>query len=127
MPAYAAGPEPRMPEGDGGSRIDDEGIDAAIAQVLQAERTAREDVRRCALEAEVLVEQAHERARQIARRAADRSVRVQHWSAAMLQRRLAGIEAQQALIEASSAQDEAPPQLQRAVEALAAQLTGGRR
>ncbi|MBK9244255.1 MAG: hypothetical protein IPM30_05260 [Burkholderiales bacterium] len=43
----------------------------------------------------------------------------------MLQQRLAEIAAQQALIAPSTAQEDAPRQLQRAVDALAAQLTGG--
>jgi len=113
-----------MPEGDGASRIDAASVDAAIAQVLQAERDAREDVQRCAREAEALVEQAHERARQIARRAAHRSVRVQRWSVAMLQRRLDELAEQQTQLEQSSVQASTPGQLQRAVETLAAQLTG---
>jgi vacuolar-type H+-ATPase subunit H len=116
-----------MPEGDGGSRVDATGVDAAIAQVLQAERDAREEVQRCAREAEALVEQAHERARQIARRAAHRSVRAQRWSAATLQRRLAALAEQQARIEQSPAQAGAPGKLPAAVDALAAQLTGGER
>lgn len=116
-----------MPEADGGSRIDAASVDAAIAQVLQAERDAREEVQRCARQAEALLEQAHERVRQIARRAAHRSVRVQRWSAAMLQRQLDGIAVQQRLVDASSAQADSPAQLQQAVEALAARLTGGAR
>ncbi len=116
-----------MPEADGGSRIDATSVDAAIAQVLQAERDAREDVQRCARDAEALVEQAHERARQIARRAAHRSVRVQRWSAAMLQRQLEELAQRQARIGRVSVQADAPEQLRRAVEALAAQLTGGGR
>jgi len=116
-----------MPEGDGASRVDAASVDAAIAQVLQAERDAREEVQRCAAEAEALVEQAHERARQIARRAAHRSVRVQRWSAATLQRQLDALAAQQTLVEHSSIQANAPGQLQRAVEALAAKLTGAGR
>jgi len=116
-----------MPEGDGGSRIDAASVDAAIAQVLQAERDAREDVQRCALGAEALVEQAHERARQIARRAAHRSVRAQRWSAATLQRQLDELAEQQARIEQSSVRISSPSQLQCAVEALAAQLTGAGR
>jgi vacuolar-type H+-ATPase subunit H len=113
-----------MPEGDGGSRADAASVDAAIARVLQAERDAREDVQRCAREAESLVEQAHERCRQIARRAAHRSVRVQRWSAAMLQRQLDELEAQQARLGQSAAPPRAPGELQHAVEALAARLTG---
>lgn len=115
-----------MPQGDGASRIDAASVDAAIAQVLQAERDAREDVQRCAREAEALVEQAHERARQIARRAAHRSVRVQRWSAATLQRRLDELAERQAQLEQSSAQADSPTQLQRAVDALAVQLTVAR-
>lgn len=116
-----------MPEGDGGARTDAASVDAAIAQVLQAERDAREDVQRCAREAESLLEQANEKARQIARRAAHRSVRVQRWSAATLQRQLDEIAAQQAQLQQSSAQSHAPEELRRAVDALAAQLTGGTR
>jgi len=112
-----------MPEGDGGSRVDAASVDAAIAQVLQAERDAREDVQRCAVEAEALVEQAHELARQIARRAAHRSVRVQRWSAATLQRQLDELAERQAKLQHSSLQADTPSHLQRAVEALAAQLT----
>lgn len=113
-----------MPEGDGASRIDAASVDAAIARVLQAERDAREDVERCARDAETLVEQAHERARQVARRAAHRSVRVQRWSAAMLQRRLDELAERQARLAQASVQAGTPGLLQRAVEALAAQLTG---
>lgn len=116
-----------MPEGDGGSRIDAASVDAAIAQVLQAERDAREDVQRRALEAEALVERAHERVRQIARRAAYRSVRVQRWSAVTLQEELDALAAQQAQVDRSSKPADTPGQLQRAVEALAAQLTGAGR
>jgi vacuolar-type H+-ATPase subunit H len=116
-----------MPEGDGGARTDAADIDAAIARVLQAERDAREDVQRCAREAESLVEQAHERARQIARRAAHRSVHVQRWSAATLQERLEALAALQAKLEQSSVRARSPEELQRAVESLAAQLTGAGR
>lgn len=116
-----------MPQGDGGSRTDAASVDAAIAQVLQAERDAREDVQRCAREAESLVERAHEKARQVARRAAHRSVRVQRWSAATLQRRLDELAAQQAQLELSSVRTRTPEELQRAVASLAAQLTGGGR
>lgn len=113
-----------MAQGDGGSRIDAAGVDAAIAQVLQAERAAREDVQRCAAEAEAIVERAHERARQITRRAAHRSVRVQRWSAAALQRQLDELTEQRARIEEATARADAPSRVLSAVERLAAQLTG---
>lgn len=121
------GPEPRMPQGDGGSGVDAGSVDAAIAQVLQAERDAREDVQRCALAAEAMAEQAQERAREIARRAASRSVRVQRWSAATLQQRLDALAERQAQSTRHAAQADAPDQLRVAVEALAAQLTGAGR
>jgi vacuolar-type H+-ATPase subunit H len=115
-----------MPEGEGGLRLDAAGVDAAIAQLLQAERDARNDVQRCAEQADRLLEQARERARQIARRAAHRSVRVQRWYAAMLQRQLDAIERQQVGIAQApiAATETAPCQ---AVATLAAQLTGAAR
>jgi len=114
-----------MAQGDGGSRIDAAGVDAAIAQVLQAERAAREDVQRCAAEAEAIVERAHERARQISRCAAHRSVRVQRWLAERLQHALDGLAEQRKGIERVAAPDEAPRQLSHAVATLASRLTGG--
>jgi vacuolar-type H+-ATPase subunit H len=102
--------------------IDAAGIDAAIARVLQAESKAREDVQRCALEAEATVEGAQQRARQIARRAAHRSVRVQRWYAEMLQRQLETIAAQQGVV--ARAPDATDAARRDAIETLAAQLTG---
>jgi vacuolar-type H+-ATPase subunit H len=113
-----------MPEADGGSRIDMGRVDAAITQVLQAERDAREDVQRCALAAERMIEQAQERARRIAIDAANRTVRVQRWSAVTLQQRLDALAERQALIGRYPSQGDAPSQLRLAVEALATQLTG---
>lgn len=113
-----------MPEADSGSRIDAAEVDAAIARVLQAERQAREDVQRCAHEAEAIVERAHETARQVARRAANRGVRVQRFSATTLQQRLEALARQAAREDAKAVLANSPEALQRAVEALAAQLTG---
>lgn len=115
-----------MPEGDGGSRVSATDVDAAIAHVLQAERDAREDVQRCAIEAEAIVENAQVRARQIARRAAHRSVRVQRWSAAMLQRQLDEIAARREQIGRASMPADTSGPFRRAVDALAAQLTEGK-
>jgi vacuolar-type H+-ATPase subunit H len=116
-----------MPEGDGGSRVDAATVDDAIAQVLQAERDARDNVQHCAREAEGIVERAHETARQIARRAAHRSVRVQRWSASALQRQLAALAQLAGQGNAIAAHADSPGALQRAVEELAAQLTGASR
>jgi vacuolar-type H+-ATPase subunit H len=123
----STGAELRMPQGDGGSRADAARVDAAIAQVLQAERDAREDVQRCGRDAEATIEQAHERARQIARRAAHRSVRVQRWSATTLQRQLDELALRQSRSEQSTLSADGPGRLQQAVEALAVRLTGGLR
>lgn len=113
-----------MPEERGDSFVDAASVDAAIARVLQAERDARDDVQRCAAEAESVVENAKELARQIARRAAHRSVRVQRWSAATLQQRLDELSAQQSRVERFSSQAGSPKGLQASVNALATRLTG---
>lgn len=116
-----------MPNEDGRSHVDAAGVDAAITRVLQAERNAGEAVRRCARDAEALVERAHELARGIARRAAERSVRVQHSAAVQLQRRLDDLTAQQARLRDASIPTDAPARLRCAVAELAAQLTGDAR
>lgn len=116
-----------MPQADGEAGRDAGRVDAAIARVLQAERDARASVERCAREAELLVEQANERARQIARRAAQRSARVQRWSAAMLQRELDQVAREQTRIEQVVDRAYGAEQLRRAVETLAAQITGAER
>jgi len=113
-----------MPEQRGDSFVDAASVDAAIARVLQAEHDARDDVQRCAAEAESLVESAKELARQIARRAAHRSVRVQRWSAATLQQQFDELAAQQSRMERLSSQTGTPRSLQAAVDALATHLTG---
>jgi len=111
-----------MPQAQRTPPLDAAGVDAAIAQVLRAESEAREGLQRCAEEAEALVAAAQQRARQIARRAAHRSVRVQRWYAAMLQQRLDAIAQQQAVaLQVAAVADPAP---REAVETLAAQLTG---
>jgi vacuolar-type H+-ATPase subunit H len=115
-----------MSSAETGPGFDAANVDAAIANVLRAERDARDRVQRCAAEAEAIVEQAHERARRIARRAAHRSVRVQRWYAAMLRRQLDHIEGQQDAIEQASIAAGDGAARRRALEALAAQLTGAR-
>jgi hypothetical protein len=115
-----------MPEQVKGPAVDAADVEAAIALVLQAERDARDSVQRCAVEAEAIVEQAHEHARQTARRAAHRSVRVQRWYAAMLRRQLDQIERQQVAIVRQSLAASDDAMRRRVIEALAAQLTGAR-
>ncbi len=116
-----------MQQEGNGPRIDAAEVDAAIARVLQAERDARLDVQRCALEAEAIVERAHQRAREIARRAAHRSVRVQRWSAAALKQQLDALARQQAEFDRVIVPAGWAAPLGRAIETLAAQLTGASR
>lgn len=114
-----------MPEGNGGSRIDAAGVDAAIAQVLQAERDARAAVKQCARDAEIQVERAQERAREVARRAAQRTARVHRWTTHELEQRLAALEARHAQLPPSLGNADASQRLREAVTRLAAELTGG--
>lgn len=116
-----------MPQPDGETGRDAGRVDAAIARVLQAEREAHASVEHCAREAEALVDAAQERARQIARSAAQRSARVQRWSATMLQRELDRVARAQSQIEQAVGEPCSPAQLRRAVDLLAAQITGAER
>jgi glycerol-3-phosphate O-acyltransferase len=116
-----------MPDGDGAAHIDAASVDAAIAQVLLAEREAREAVAQCARDAEAMVEQAHQRARTIARHAAHRTVRVQRWSAEALKRRLDELTAGQAQAARTVEAAEDSPRLRRVIARLAAELTGAER
>jgi hypothetical protein len=100
-------------------------IDSAIARVLAAEAAARESVALCASQAEVRVQQAHERARAIAERGAARAARVHEWTAAAIARRLAEIESQRLALAAHAAATEGERQrLRDAVERLADMLAG---
>lgn len=98
-------------------------VDAAIAEVLLAEGDARAAVAQYVVDAEGLVEKAKQDARDIARRAAQRAVRIQQWSAGRLQQQLAELRSQQ--VPTHGAETETPQRLQQIVAELAATLTGG--
>lgn len=99
-------------------------VDAAIAQVLQAEQAARDAVARCAAQAESWVAQARDAARQTAERAQARIARVHAFAQVQLDARLAALDAARLALErsaAAAAPDDA--RLRAAVERLAAELT----
>lgn len=101
-------------------------VEAAIASVLEAERTARAAVETCAAQAQARVEQARERARAIAERAAQRTARVRRVSAARLDARLAAVESERRALDRGSDADAGDLQrLQAAIDTLADALAGG--
>lgn len=101
-------------------------VEAAIASVLEAERTARAAVETCAAQAQARVQQARERARAIAERAAQRTARVRSVAAARLEARLAVVESQRRALErASDAGAGDLQRLQAAIDTLADALAGG--
>jgi vacuolar-type H+-ATPase subunit E/Vma4 len=101
-------------------------VEAAIASVLEAERTARAAVETCAAQAQARVQQARDRARAIAERAAQRTARVRRVSAARLDARLAAVESERrALDRGSDAGADDLERLQAAIDTLADALAGG--
>ncbi len=65
-------------------------VDQAIVQVLHAEQSAREAVAQCAMDAELVRQNARMRARAIAERAAERVARAHQWTDAALRPRSSG-------------------------------------
>lgn len=101
-------------------------VEAAIASVLEAERTARAAVETCAAQAQARVQQARDRARAIAERAAQRTARVRRVSAARLDARLAAVESERRALDRGSDADAGDLQrLQAAIDTLADALAGG--
>lgn len=113
-----------MPDTDDPSSVDPNAVDAAIARVLRSERGARDAVRQCATEADAIVEHARSQAREIARRAAQRAVRVQRWSADALQRRLAELASGHRHADGDAGEADAEQRLRQAADRLAAELSG---
>jgi hypothetical protein len=113
-----------MPKPNDPSSIDPAAVDAAIARVLQSEREARDAVAQCTSDAEAIIERAQRQAREIARRAAQRAVRVQRWSADALQHRLAELAYQERQGDREPGEADASQRLKLAAARLAAELTG---
>lgn len=101
-------------------------VDLAIVRVLDAEQSARDAVEQCTLDAERARHEARARARVIAERAAERAARVHDWTAARLRdevRRLS--EQRAALLQPAPPDPDEPLRVARALDQLAAELTGG--
>lgn len=100
-------------------------VDQAIVRVLQAEQSAREAVARCAADAERLRQDARARARAIAERAAERVARVHTWTEARLRSEVERLNAQrEALLQPEPPDPDEPGRVARALDRLAAELTG---
>ena len=100
-------------------------VDQAIVRVLQAEQSAREAVARCAADAERLRQDARARGRAIAERAAERVARVHAWTEAQLRSEIERLNAQrQALLQPAPPDPDEPARVARALDRLAAELTG---
>jgi chromosome segregation ATPase len=101
-------------------------VEAAIASVLEAERAAGAAVETCAAQAQARVQQARDRARAIAERAAQRTAHVRRVSAARLEARLAAVERErQALGRHTDTGAGDLQRLQAAINRLADVLAGG--
>jgi vacuolar-type H+-ATPase subunit H len=101
-------------------------VDQAIVRVLQAEQSAREAVAQCALDAEVLRQNARARARAIAERAAERVARAHQWTDAALRSEVERLNRQRAALHQPAPPDpDEPARVARALDRLCAELTGG--
>ena len=101
-------------------------VDLAIVRVLDAEQSARNAVAQCALDAERVRHEARARARVVAERAAERSARVHDWTAARLRDEVRRLNEQRAaLLQPAPPDPDEPARVARALDQLAAELTGG--
>jgi vacuolar-type H+-ATPase subunit H len=101
-------------------------VDQAIVRVLHAEQSAREAVAQCAVDAELMRQDARARARAIAERAAERVTRAHQWTDAALRSEVARLNEQRAALQQPAPPDpEEPARVARALDRLSAELTGG--
>jgi vacuolar-type H+-ATPase subunit H len=101
-------------------------VEEAIIRVLEAERTARAEVDQCAADAEQIRQEARLRARLIAERAAERAARVHRWMDASIRTRVEELNLERAsLQQPAMPHPEEPARLARALDRLAAELSGG--
>lgn len=100
-------------------------VDQAIVRVLHAEQSAREAVAQCAVDAELLRQDAKARARAIAERAAERVARAHRWTDAALRSEVARLNEQRAALQQPAPPDpDEPARVVRALDRLSAELTG---
>jgi hypothetical protein len=101
-------------------------VDDAIVRVLHAEQSARDGVAQCGASAERERRQARARARAIAERAAERVARVHQRTETAMRTEIARLNEQRAALRLPAAADPDEPALvARALDRLAAELTGG--
>jgi len=103
-----------------------QGVDDAIARVLEAEQTARVAVGSCAEKADALRQAARARAHAIAERAAERAAAVHRSTDASIRARIDELNRERAALQQPEgpAPDE-PERLARALDRLAEELAGG--
>jgi len=100
-------------------------VDQAIVRVLHAEQSAREAVAQCAVDAELLRQDAKAHARTIAERAAERVARAHRWTDAALRSEVARLNQQRAALQQPAPPDpDEPARVARALDRLSAELTG---
>jgi vacuolar-type H+-ATPase subunit H len=100
-------------------------VDQAIVRVLHAEQSAREAVAQCAVDAELLRQEARARARAIAERAAERVARAHQWTDAALRSEVERLNQQRAALQKPAPPDpDEPARVARALDRLSAELTG---
>jgi hypothetical protein len=101
-------------------------VDLAIVRVLDAEQSARDAVAQCAVDAERVRQEARTRGRVIAERAAERAARVHEWTATRLRLEIQRLNEQRAALQQPAPPDlDEPARVARALDQLAAELTGG--
>jgi len=101
-------------------------VEEAIIRVLEAERSARAEVEQCAVDAEQIRQEARLRARAIAERAAERAARVHRWMDASIRTRVEELNRERACLQQPAMPNpEEPARLARALDRLAAELSGG--
>lgn len=101
-------------------------MDLAIVRVLDAERSARDAVTQYTADADRVRQEARSQARVIAERAAERVARVHEWTTARLRDTVDRLDAQRtALLQPAPPDPDEPARVARALDQLAAELTGG--
>jgi vacuolar-type H+-ATPase subunit H len=101
-------------------------VDEAIMRVLEAETSARTAVEQCAAEAEWVRQDARLHARAIAERAAERVAKVHRWMDSSIRARVDELNRERAGLQQPAAPNpEEPTRLGRALDRLAAELSGG--
>jgi vacuolar-type H+-ATPase subunit H len=102
-------------------------VDEAIMRVLEAETSARAAVEQCVADADEIRQDARVRARAIAERAAERVAKVHRWMDASIKGRVEHLNLERAsLQQPATPNPEEPARLARALDRLAAELSGGR-